>query len=83
MHHFSVFFAIVPSPNLQRMARRIAKETLIVRYVDQWHDELEISHVHRDGSCQRPIPQRPHAGAWYSARPSPVLEGAPFSIQEA
>jgi len=38
--HFAIFLAIAPSPspNLHRIARRIATDTLFAIYVGQWHD---------------------------------------------
>jgi len=40
VRHFAIFLAIAPSPspNLHRIARRIAKDTRFAKYVGQWHD---------------------------------------------
>jgi len=42
VRHFAIFLAIAPSPspNLHRIARKIAKDTLFAIYVGQWHDRV-------------------------------------------
>jgi len=63
VRHFAVFFAIAlsPSPNLHMMARRIAKSTLFVKYVDQW---LKFRCLVSTGMgvVNLAFPQRPNAG---------------------